>query len=268
MKRGWAPQALRTGLPGALVTVCMEGSSSQTPANSSFARRSLLRGDARPSPLLCHALHQGPGCCAVHWSLNMRVRPHREPASWHVAGTGKTLVARALAATASKAGRPVAFFMRKVLPPVSTGSGPGCDGRRLLCCPSNIACLFLEFLFLDRQQCGRHSWQVVVRVADGQRGGCSSTLQGVWQRNACRSPVPSAQDQKQQVLGLKSAIWLSCACPGLARACLMGCAMHREPMCCPNGWGKLRGSCACCLRKPGAASPPSSSLTRSMAWHR
>lgn len=33
--------------------------------------------------------------------------------AWVHAGTGKTLVARALAASASRAGRKVAFFMRK-----------------------------------------------------------------------------------------------------------------------------------------------------------
>ena len=36
-----------------------------------------------------------------------------EFSGWCDAGTGKTLVARALAATASRAGRKVAFFMRK-----------------------------------------------------------------------------------------------------------------------------------------------------------
>lgn len=40
-------------------------------------------------------------------------KPMNEQMLWTCTGTGKTLVARALAATASKAGTKVSFFMRK-----------------------------------------------------------------------------------------------------------------------------------------------------------
>ena len=53
--------------------------------------------------------------------------------SWPCAGTGKTLVARALAASASRAhGRPVAFFMRKGADVLSKWVGEAEQQLRLL----------------------------------------------------------------------------------------------------------------------------------------
>ena len=59
------------------------------------------------SPSPCIRAHL---CCPTAQADTNAVQQAQKPC---VAGTGKTLVARALAATASKAGRPVAFFMRK-----------------------------------------------------------------------------------------------------------------------------------------------------------